>query len=235
MNFIRNDCITCKVRSCSILNQCDLETLVTISAHKISKSIRKGERLFGEGDPVQGVCFIKKGFLKIELNGKQGRPLVLQFAGKGTILGHRTSALHQTHNYSATAVTEVQYCYIPFNLFREITKRSQSLQEQIINQILVELDLVQKRATYLAHKTVKEKVVHALLLLAEAYGYEEKKQSFSIGFCRQDIADLAGTTKEQVSKIFKELQKDKLIRCTAKKFSYIHIEMLQKISGIDTQ
>lgn len=231
MPFSKTECITCKVRNCSILGPCDIDTLTQISAQKISKTIGRGERIFSEGDQVLGVYFIKKGFLKIELNGKQGRPLALHFAGKGTILGHRTSKTHLTHSYSATAVTEVQCCYVPYRNFQEITQRSPILQDQILNQILSELDLVQKRATYLAHKSVREKVAQSLLLIAEAYGYEEKKQSFSISFCRQDIADLAGTTKEQVSKIFKEFEKEKLIRCTAKKFSYLHIEILQKISG----
>lgn len=234
MISISNECIICKVRNCSILKHCENDTLSLISSHKISKTIKRGERLFSEGDPVTGVCFIKKGFLKIELNGKQGRPLVLQFAGKGTILGHKTSATHLLHSNSATAATEVQYCYIPHNIFCEITKNSEKLKQQILNQILNELELVQKRTINLAHKTVREKVAQAILLLAETYGYEEKKQSFSISFCRQDIADLAGTTKEQVSKIFNDFEREKLIKCTAKKFNYLNLEVLQKISGNDS-
>ncbi|HRN49627.1 MAG TPA: helix-turn-helix domain-containing protein, partial [Niabella sp.] len=52
-----------------------------------------------------------------------------------------------------------------------------------------------------------------------------------ISFCRQDIADLAGTTKEQVSKILKDFEKEKLIKCAAKKFSYLHTGMLRSISN----
>ncbi|HRO45683.1 Crp/Fnr family transcriptional regulator [Agriterribacter sp.] len=231
MAITRYDCITCKVRNCSILNSCDTHTLTAISTYKLSKSLQKGERLFSEGDPVLGVCFIKKGFLKVELNGKQGRPLILQIAGRGAVFGHRANAGHRCHTSSAIAVSDVLYCYIPYDLFDEIADKSPVLKQQIINQFLNELQLVEKKAVNLAHKTVREKVAEALLLLAEAYQYEEKKQSFRISFCRQDIADLAGTTKEQVSKILKDFEKEKLIKCAAKKFSYLHTGMLRSISN----
>ncbi|HRQ51890.1 MAG TPA: Crp/Fnr family transcriptional regulator [Agriterribacter sp.] len=231
MAITRYDCITCKVRNCSILNSCDTPTLTAISTYKLSKSLQKGERLFSEGDPVRGVCFIKKGFLKVELNGKQGRPLILQIAGKGAVFGHRANASHSCHTCSATAVSEVQYCYVPYDLFGEIAGKSPVLRQQIINHFLDELELTEKKAVNLAHKTVREKIAEALLQLAEAYQYEEKKQSFRISFCRQDIADLAGTTKEQVSKTVKDFEKEGLIKCAAKKFSYLNTARLRAVTG----
>lgn len=230
MSLARNDCMTCKVRNCSILKNCDSQTLTNISSYKLSGSIKKGERLFSEGDPVKGIYFIKKGFLKIELNGKVGRPLILSFVGKGTILGHRTNLAHAIHPSSATAASEVHYCYIPGHIFSEILCNSSILKQQILNQLLVDLKLTEKKALNLAHKSVREKIAEALLQIALVYGYEEKKQSFQINFCRQDIADLAGTTKEQVSKVLKELESEKLVKFTAKKFNYINIDALSAIS-----
>ena len=77
-------------------------------------------------------------------------------------------------------MSEVEYCYIAYDLFDDITAKSPVLRQQIINQFLDELELVEKKAIHLAHKTVREKIAEALLQLAEAYQYEEKKQSFRI-------------------------------------------------------
>lgn len=231
MAITRNDCITCKVRSCSVLEYCDSETLTAISTFKHPRILQAGEKLFLEGDPILGVSFIKKGFVKVELNGKHGKPLILRIAGKGSIFGHRINSQHNCHSYSVTAISEVYYCYIPYNLFNEVVSKSHILHNQIINQYLNELELIEKKALNLAHKTVREKIAEALLLLCETYQYEEKKQSFKINLCRQDIADLAGTTKEQVSKILKSFEKEGLIKCTAKKFNYLDIIRLQSISN----
>lgn len=230
MAIIRYDCITCNVRSCSILDACDRQTLIAISTYKQSRSLLKGERLFSEGDPITGIYFIKKGFLKVELNGKQGRPLILSVAGKGTVFGHRANAGHLIHSCSATAVSDVLYCYISCEQFNEITGKSPVLKQQIVNQFLNELELIEKKIVNLAHKTVREKVAEAILLLADAYQYDEKKLSFRISLCRQDIADLAGTTKEQVSKILKDFEKEGLLKCAAKKFNYLNTAELRAVT-----
>jgi len=234
MTLAQTDCLVCKTRNCSILKDCETATLTSISNYKHTGVLKKGEKLFSECDPVQGVHFIKRGFLKIELNGKQGRPLVLKFAGKGSVFGHRANAEHPLHSCSVVAASEVFYCFIPQYLFQEIYKNSPVLKQQILDQILNELELAEKKAIQLAHRTVKEKVAEALLMIADVYGYEKNKQSFRISFCRQDIADFAGTTKEQVSKVLKDFEKEKLIKCTAKKFNYIDITALEAIRAAHT-
>lgn len=231
MSPLKNDCVTCKVKNCSILKECEVTTLRSLSNVKLTKSLKKGEKLFSEGDPVLGVYFIKKGFLKIELNGKQGRPLILQIAGQGSVFGHRTNFLHANHPCSVTAVSDTQYCYIPSALFSSIVETSSALKKQIINQLLNEIELAEKKSVNLAHKSVREKVAESLLLLARVYAYEKKRQSFCIHFCRQDIADLTGTTKEQVSKTLNDFEKEKLIRCSAKKFTYLDLDSLRCISA----
>lgn len=230
MAITQHDCITCPVRDCSILNHCDKDTLKAISKFKLTKSLSKGKKLFTEGEPVEGVCFIKKGFLKVEINGKQERPLILKIAGKGSVLGYRINTKHAVHSYSAIAVSDVQYCYVPYELFDKITNKSSVLKHQVINLFIDELDLVKKKALTLAHKTVREKVAEAILILTETFNCEKEDPVFQISFCRQDIADLVGTTKEQVSKIIKDFEKEGLIKCTAKKFSYIDLIKLHEIA-----
>lgn len=229
MGIIKSECITCKVRSCSILNTCDRNTLDSISYYKQSKPLKKGERLFSEGETIHGIYFIKKGFLKVEVIKNHNRPLIIQFVGRGGILGHRANTEHKIHTTTAIAVSDVEYCFIPLNSFGKILDKSPILQQQILNQFLEELQLIENKAFNLANKTVREKVAESILLFADFYEYEEKKKSFKINFCRLDIANLAGTTKEQVSKIMKDFERENLIKCTAKKFNYLNIEGLQAL------
>lgn len=232
MSPLKNECITCKTKNCSILSECDMSTLNAIGAGKQTKSLKKGEKLFSEGDPIRGIYFIKKGFFKVELNGKQGRPLILKITGQGSLFGHRANSMHPYHPCTVTAVSDAQYCYIPAALFSDIVEKSPVLKNQIINQYLNEIELAEKKSVNLAHKTVREKIAEALLLFARLYDYEKQHQSFSIHFCRQEIADLTGTTKEQVSKTLNDFEKEKLIKCSAKKFTYINTDSLRSISKL---
>ncbi len=234
MAIKRYDCVTCKVRKCSILDSCETDTLVAISTYKQARIVKKGEYLFQEGAPIEGVSFIKKGFVKIEVKGKGDRPLILSIAGKGAILGHKMGDEMTFHGTQAIAVSDVQFCFVPYTYFEKIAGDCPMLQKQIIQQFLKELELVKKKAISLAHKTVREKIAEAILLLADAYLYYEQKQSFRVSLCRQDIADLVGTTKEQVSKIIKDFEKGKIISCTGKRFNFIHIAALKAIATNDS-
>lgn len=231
MALVFNECLTCKARNCSILEGCGIAVLESINHDKKSRKLEKGEVLFSEGDLVAGIYFIKRGFLRIEIKDPNGRPLVLQFAGKGTIFGHVANKDNPYHPRTVTAVTEVQYCFIPLKDFKKIAKKNPALNQHIYSQVLHELKLTERKAFTLAYKSVREKVAEALVLISEFYEYKEKKQSFRISFSREDIADLVGTTKEQISKVLKDFEEEKLIRCTAKKFTFLDLEKLEEISG----
>jgi len=210
-----------------MLECCGEDVLVAISSNKLPKKLSKGEQLFAEGDLKQGISFIKKGFLKVELNGKVGRPLILRIAGRGAIFGHRITPKHMYYPYTATAVSNVEYCYIPYEQFDKIAENNTALHQQFVTQFLDELEMAEKRALNLSHKSVRGKVADALLLLARAYEYKEGSGGFRTVFCRQEIGDLAGTTKEQVSKVLKDFENEGIVKCTGKHFNYLNLKALQ--------
>jgi CRP/FNR family transcriptional regulator len=123
---------------------------------------------------------------------------------------------------------------VPASVFKTIVEKSPVLHRQIVNQYLVELENAEKKTVNLAHKTVREKVADAILTFAKFYEYEKNHKSFKIHFCRQDIADLTGTTKEQVSKTLNDFEKEKIIKCTAKRFTWLNVNELYRISNLNT-
>jgi CRP-like cAMP-binding protein len=229
MNNFSQDCFTCKSKNCSILKNCDTFSIAEINSKKICKDIKKDKSLFYEGDDIKGVYFIKKGLLKIELNGKIGRPLILNIAGAGSVFGHRYTSINSSHTQTVTALENTEFCYIPIHLFQDVLLKSNSLKEQLSHIILKELEQTEKGIVFLAHRSVKEKVAKALLVFADFYNYQQNK-SFKIHFGRDEIADFTCTTKEQVSKTIHEFIKSKLIKCKAKTFYYLNITELKKIA-----
>lgn len=231
MNNFTNDCLTCKTKSCSVLKNCDSDILLNISQKKICKEIKKGENLFSEGDVVHGIYFIKKGVLKVELNGQIGRPLITNLATQGAMFGHRVTANQKLHTSTVTAIEDCECCFIPLHLFQDLTLKSQNLKDQISCYFLTEIEHAERSMIHLAHKTVKEKIAIAFLNFSKFYNYTGKN-SFTIHFSRQEIADFTGTSKEQVSRIIKDFENEKLIKCKAKKVFYLNVEGLKNIAKL---
>lgn len=84
-----NTCLTCRVKHCSILKPCSLETLAAISRFKANYGFKKGDIIIKEGQISDGVYFIKRGVVKIEKNGPNGRNFIINICGAGNIIGHR--------------------------------------------------------------------------------------------------------------------------------------------------
>ena len=73
---------------------------------------------------------------------------------------------------------------------------------------------------------VRERVVDTLLYLHKKFG--QQNNQINISLSRKEIADFAGTTDEQVTRIYSSLKKEGLIEITNKKINILQLEKLQR-------
>ncbi len=223
-------CSTCRVKNLSMLKNCSKATLEEFSAKKTSHFFKPGECLLKEGVEAKGVYCIRSGVAKVEVHTRTGRALILRLEGKGAIVGHRVSGEKNKQPLTITAVEEVQVCQLNPDAFHILSLKCQGLQSEMMKSLLTEIHDVEMRALSLVNHSVRERVAAALLHIAEVYHYREGGCSLHVRLDRQDIADLAGTTKEQVSKILAELRLARLISFKAKHLKYFDLAGLRKIA-----
>ena len=70
--------------------------------------------------------------------------------------------------------------------------------------------------------------------LAENYNSKQTGMGIRVHIVRQEMADLAGTTKEQVSRILADFDQEELIRFKTKHFKYIAVDQLKNIAESHT-
>lgn len=225
-------CNTCRVRSCSVLSNCPGDILETLSDNKKYLHFQRGERLLTEGQRGEGIYFIRSGIAKIEMNGKNGRPLILRLAGAGSMLGHRTCGSTNEQPLSAEAVEDLYVCRISPALYDQLIEKSPALHSGIIGSLFNEMRQVELHAVRLTHLPVKERVAAALLHIAKLYRYEPGSNGIRVHLERQDLADLAGTTKEQVSRMLTGLQRAGFIKFSGKHFKFFDLNHLQHITAL---
>lgn len=222
-------CYTCRIRSCSFLQHCQKHTLDVLSDAKDHRVFKKGETILQEGDESKGLFFIQNGVVKVQLNGVSGRPLILRLSGQGEHFGHRISPGSRQSPYSIVAVEDTSICFVSNESYMKLASGHAEFQQEIVASYLNELQQVEARTLLLAHKTVRQKIADTLLKVAAAYRYKHNASGIRVHLDRQEMADLAGTTKEQVSKILFELKDEGLLRFRAKHFKYMDTAALQRI------
>jgi CRP/FNR family transcriptional regulator, polysaccharide utilization system transcription regulator len=226
-------CYTCRIRNCSMMKRCDDQALEVLSDLKQYFFYRRGECIIREGEENKGCFFIASGVVKMEINGRSGRPLILHLCGAGDHFGHRLSPDLNTNPYTVKAVEDTAACFLSPTDFNRMNQQHQSFQKEIIHSYIKELSLVESRSLHLAQKTVKQKVADALLKIASVYHYQHNASGIRVHLDRQDMADMAGTTKEQVSKFLIEFMEEGWVRFHAKHFKFIDVERLAKVVDVD--
>ena len=88
-----------------------------------------------------------------------------------------------------------------------------------------ELNRSESKVKSISQMTVRERVIDTLLYLYRKFGIN--KGFIDVSLSRKEYADYAGTTEEQVIRVFSILKKEKLISAKGKKIGILNIDLLK--------
>lgn len=106
-------CELCIIKQFNSLKALTKDELVRISACKTSKTIKKGEVIFEEGESLNGVYCIRDGICKLTKLSANGKDQIVKLVERGQILGQRSVISDERTNLRATALNDMELCFIP--------------------------------------------------------------------------------------------------------------------------
>ncbi|MEO6961706.1 MAG: Crp/Fnr family transcriptional regulator [Puia sp.] len=186
-----------------------------IEANAVRMHFKRGEHLFKEGDEVKGFFFMHSGKAKIHKRWGEYKDLILKFAGKMDILGHRGMVGSQSYPISATALEDCSVCFIGTDFFNTTLLVNHELAYQMVLFYADELHRAELGMRNMAHMDVKSRIADALLKLKDGFG-SGPDGLIHCNLTRQDVASYAGTTYETLFKTLNELTEEKVIETTGK-------------------
>ncbi|MBK5271097.1 MAG: cyclic nucleotide-binding domain-containing protein, partial [Bacteroidia bacterium] len=92
----------CDLRSCFFCKGCLKEWIPAIDANRKTFQVKKGELIFKEGEPVNGIYFVYEGKFKIHKRWGNDKEIIVRIADKGTIAGHRGLGKNNIYPVSGT-------------------------------------------------------------------------------------------------------------------------------------
>src|SRR5215207_7453570 len=92
----------CDLQSCSFCKLCLKEWLPAIDLKRETLHVNKGEAFIEEGEKVGGIYFVYEGAVKVHKQWGE-KELIVRFAKKGDIVGHRGLGNDACYPVSATA------------------------------------------------------------------------------------------------------------------------------------
>lgn len=225
---MKKSLIICDTDSCFLCKSCLPEWHPAIAANKRNFKVKKGQIIFREGDPVTGIYFVYSGNVKVYKKWDDDKELIIRFAKKGAIFGHRGMGKNLTYPVSAAALEDGVVCYMDMDFFEATLKVNTKFTYDLLMFFADELKESERKMRNLAHMPVKGRVAEALLALENQFGKTEYG-FINIDLSRQDLASYAGATYETVFRMMNELINESLIKVAGKSIAIINHDGLSRL------
>lgn len=216
LNMEESRCENCIVRQFNSLRAMNKEELKKVSDSKITRSIRKGQSLFGEGEKLNGVYCVRDGVSKLSKLSPNGKDQIVKLATKGEVIGQRSVIAEEQSNLSAVAVSDMQICFIPKESITTTLQSNPNFTLEVLRHMAHDLKEADDVIVNMSQKTVKQRIAEAFLYLKNNFG-EDKDGFLTLTLSREDIGNVVGTATESAIRIISEFKKKGLIHTSGKK------------------
>ena len=209
-------CEQCIVREFSSLKALNKEELLKMAECKSSYTIKKGEPIFSEGENVNGIFCIKDGVCKLTKLSPNGNDQIVKLITKGELLGQRSMISDEPVNLTATALEDMEVCFIPKNEVMGFFNENNQFSMNVMKTICGDLKEADDHLVNMAQKSVKQRLAETLVDLYKTFGVDTDK-SLKIKLSREEIAGMVGTATESCIRLLSELNKQGIIELSGKK------------------
>ncbi len=209
-------CENCIVRKFNSLRAMSKEELKAVSDSKVTRQVRKGEQIFDEGQKLGGVFCVRSGVSKLSKLSANGKDQIVKLASKGEVLGQRSVVSEEYSNLSATAVSDMEVCFVPKEAIMNSINKNPEFTHEVLRHMAHDLREADDVIVNMSQKTVKQRIAEALLYLKTHFG-EDQEGFLALVLSREDIASVVGTATESCIRILSEFRKKGFIETSGKR------------------
>ena len=224
-SIAETSCSICENKNCLINRNLSNFKDSQFLNNKNNIKCKKGQQFIIEGAPVNGLFFILKGTVKVFRTGINGREQIVRFATEGEIIGHRGFGTEEYYSIGAIALKDSVLCYFSKEDLQDVLLENPKFAYDMMLFYANELNRSENKVKSISQMTVRERVVDSLLYIHRKFGI--LNNYINLALSRKEYADYAGTTEEQVIRVFSSLKKEGLISARGKKISIPDVQLLK--------
>jgi len=230
---IIESCLSCPHREDRLFCNLPQAALQRLSEITSVASYPKGATLFVEGQSPRGVFIICAGRVKLSTSSVDGRTLILRVADPGEVLGLAAAVSGKPYHATAEVLEPSQINFIPkkellcfLNQHGEAALRVAQQLSETYQTALIEMKMI-----VLSH-SVAEKLARFLLDLVKEHNKDERNIMVKLTLTHEEIAEMIGTSRETVTRLFSDFKKKKLLQVKGSTLTITNKSGLQNI--VDT-
>ncbi len=182
---------------------------------------RKGQIFFFQGDPKSHSYYLLKGLVKLETTNPSGDFTYLDYVKEKSFFPYSESLNQASYGYTGYARTDVDLMIFSSQLMTDIMKANPDQMIYMFKQLSNITVYLEKRIQMNSISSASDRVIMTLAIWLYDMGLDFKgEMAIPHPLTINELAQVAGTTRETAGKVVKQLTKQDLISFTRQGIYY---------------
>lgn len=216
--------------SCKLFSELSSDEMREIRAITTTRSVKKGELIFREGQESHGFYILVSGVVKIYRIAPNGREQIIHFVDAGDAFAEAT-IFNGTYPANAEALADCVVLRIEREGFKRVLTHNPQLTFKIMATLEKWLRRMRERISELCVAEVPARFACYVLSLPPSAAHRNGHVSFDMTISKTALAQMLGTTKETLSRIIHKLRDRRVVDYTGKRIVILSRPKLEKIAA----
>ncbi len=187
------------------------EELESFSRVAVPRTFPAGTRVFHEGDQSDACYIVCSGEFRVTREHSDGRAITLANLSRGDIFGELAMLDGEVRSASVEAMEDGELLALPGGDVRSLLERHPEIAVKLIGNLVSRLRSANERISRQSFQTVPGRVAGVLAQLVADEG-PHAEGTLTIRMNQADLAQLAGTSRESVSRFLADLERSGVVR-----------------------
>ena len=212
---------------CDLFNRLQPDDIRRMESVSRMKKFKRGDTVYLPADSAEGVLLLVSGRIKICHLTPEGKQSILVFVEPGEVFGELSLVDPTIRQEYAEASENSQLVWIPREEVQRCMQKQPELTMGITKLIGARRRRVERRLRNLLFHSNRERLIYLLIELVEQYGRRvEGGVELSIKLSHQEMANIIGSTRETVTVVLGELQKEGMIEIARRRVKIVDLDRL---------
>ena len=210
---ILDNCLTCPMRNEHLFCNLSPQAGQRLNEIKSTAVYPKGAMLFIEGQQPRGVFVLCSGKVKLSTSSREGKTIITKISDSGDVLGLNAVVSNRPYEVTAEMMEPGQGNFIPRDSLMHMLKDYPEMAVRIAQQL--------SRNYFTAYEEIRtlglaaspsEKFAKLLLTWSTKSAQSDGSAQVKLTVTHEEVAEMIGTTRETVSRLFSEFKKNQLMQ-----------------------
>jgi CRP/FNR family transcriptional regulator len=200
------------LRSVPLFADLEAGELERFSRVAVPRSFPAGTRVFHEGDRSDACYIVREGSFRVTREHSDGRAITLATLGPGEVFGELAMLDGDLRSASAEALSDGELLALPAVDVKGLLARHPEISLKLVSALVRRLRAANERISRQSFQTVPSRVAGVLSQLVSETSRSGEAGEVTIRMNQADLAQLAGTSRESVSRFLADLERSGVVR-----------------------